>query len=255
MTTGYVLDELSDEVDGGVRERRFDLDRAGHRIPGVLWTPAGAEGPRPLVLLGHGASGHKRQDYILSMARRLAGHRGMAAASIDGPVHGDRRAPGSDSRSPTVFLHFAQRWSSDDGMTDEMVADYRATVDALQSLPDVGPGPLGWWGLSMGTILGLPFVAAEDRMTAAVMGLMGLTGPTKPRIETDAPNVICPVLFLVQWDDEIFTREAALALFDALGSADKRLHASVGSHGEVPDEEFVASERFLANHLSQTAPS
>lgn len=255
MTVSCELRHLGDEVRDGVRERRFDLHRAGRPIPGVLWTPAEAEGPRPLVLLGHGASGHKRQDYIVSMARGLVAHRGMAAASIDGPVHGDRRMPGSDSRSPTVFLHFAQRWSSDDDMTDEMVADYRATVDALQSLPEVGEGPLGWWGLSMGTILGLPFVAAEPRMTAAVLGLMGLTGPTRKRIESDAPRVSCPVLFLVQWHDEIFARDAAFALFDALGSTDKRLHASMGSHGAVPAEEFVASERFLTRYLHREVPS
>jgi dienelactone hydrolase len=249
VTARLQLDAADDHLEHGVRERRFDLDRDGRHVPGMLWTPAGGAGPRPLVLLGHGASGNKRQDYVVSMARRLARHRGFAVASIDGPVHGDRRPAGLESDAPTVFLHFAQVWSSDDAMTDEMVSDYAVTVDALQALEEVGEGALGWWGLSMGTILGLPFVAAEKRMSVAVLGLMGLTGPTRARIEADAPKVTCPVLFLVQWDDELFARESAFALFEALGSADKRLHASLGSHGEVPDEEFVASEGFLARYL------
>ncbi|MGC9961065.1 MAG: alpha/beta hydrolase [Acidimicrobiales bacterium] len=253
MTEDLTLQMLEDRVDRGVRERRFDLDRAGRRVPGMLWTGADATGPRPLVLLGHGASGHKRQDYVVSMARRLVRHRGYAAASIDGPVHGDRRPAGVDSGSRAVFLQFAQAWSSDDHMTDDMLADYTATVDALQALDDVGDGPLGWWGLSMGTILGLPFVAAEKRMSVAVLGLMGMTGPTRPRIEADAPKVNCPVLFLVQWDDELFARDAAFALFGALGSADKRLHAAVGGHGGVPEEEFVASEGFLAKYLTASS--
>jgi dienelactone hydrolase len=183
------------------------------------------------------------------MARRLVRHRGFAAASIDGPVHGDRRGPDAEMGSRAVFLHFAQTWSSDDRMTDEMVADYGATVDAVQSLEGVGVGPVGWWGLSMGTILGLPFVAAEPRIGAAVLGLMGMTGPTRARIEADAPKVTCPVLFLVQWDDDLFARDTAFTLFDALGSKDKRLHASVGTHGAVPEEEFMASEGFLARQL------
>jgi dienelactone hydrolase len=241
---------LTDGESQGVRERRFDLDREGRRVPGMLWTPIGGAGPCPLVVLGHGASGNKRQDYVVSMARRLVRHRGYAAAAIDGPVHGDRRGEGPEAGSRAVFLHFAQVWSSDDRMTDEMVADYVATVDAVQSLDAVGAGPVGFWGLSMGTILGLPFVAAEPRMAVAVLGLMGMTGPTRARIEADAPQVSCPVLFLVQWDDDLFARDTAFALFDALGSNDKRLHASVGSHGAVPEEEFVASEGFLAKYLS-----
>ena len=36
-----------------------------------------------------------------------------------------------------------------------------------------------------------------------------------------------------------------------LGSADKRLHVHPGRHGDVPLEEFEASERFLAQHLGQ----
>jgi dienelactone hydrolase len=254
MTSRHAMTVLADGESHGVRERRFDLDREGRTVPCMLWTPISRGGPRPLVILGHGASGNKRQDYVVSMARRLVRHRGYAAASIDGPVHGDRRGEGLEPGSRAIFLHFAQVWSSDDRMTDEMVADYIATVDAVQSLDDVGEVPVGFWGLSMGTILGLPFVAAEKRMAVAVLGLMGMTGPTRARIEADAPHVSCPVLFLVQWDDNLFARDTAFALFDALGSKDKRLHASVGSHGDVPEEEFVASEGFLARYLS-TEPS
>lgn len=243
---------LEDETSNGVRERRFVLDRQGRTVPGLLWSPPGAAGGRPLVLIGHGGSGHKRQDYVVALARRFVRHWSFAAAAIDGPVHGDRRDDGgTDSR--LVFLEFAKAWSGDPAMTAAMAADWRATLDALQALEEVGNGPVGYWGLSMGTILGLPFVAAEPRVTAAVLGLMGLTGPTQHHIASGAPKVVCPVLFLVQLADELFARDDALALFDELGSTDKRLHANPGSHGAVPDEEFVASELFLAERLSTAA--
>jgi len=244
------LDWLGDHESEQVRERRFDLWRHDRRVPGVLWTPSDAAGPRPLVLLGHGASGSKRQDYVLSMARRFVRHHGFAAAAVDGPVHGDRRDPASPA-GQRVFLDFAQVWSSDAAMTDAMVADYVSVLDELQGLEDVGAGPVGWWGLSMGTILGLPFVAAEPRVEACVLGLMGMTGPTQERIRSDASAVRCPVLFLVQWDDELFSRETAFELFGALGSADKRLHAVPGSHGAVTEEEWEASEGFLARYLQK----
>ena len=189
----------------------------------------------------------------MSVASSLAGRHGFAVAAIDGPVHGDRRADPLESGT-AVFLAFAQAWAGDDTMTDTMVSDWRATLTALQGLPDVGDGPVGWWGLSMGTILGLPLVAAEPRIDAAVLGLMGTTGPTHHRIETDAAKITCPVLFLVQWDDELFSRGAAIDLFDRLAAADKRLHAHPGRHGEVPDEAFSASLRFLVRRLSTLQP-
>jgi dienelactone hydrolase len=236
-----------DVIAQGVRERRFDLERDGRIVPGLLWTPPDATGHRPLVLIGHGASGSKREDYVVSLGRRLVRHLGYAACAIDGPVHGDRRPAGSGPGLP--IFEFGQLWSSDPSMTDAMVADWRAALEALRALPEVGVGPTGYWGLSMGTILGLPLVAAEPRITVAVLGLMGLTGPTRSRIAADAPLVRCPVLFLVQWHDELFPRQQVADLFDILGSTDKRLHAHPGKHGEVPSEEFEASEAFLARHL------
>jgi hypothetical protein len=58
------------------------------------------------------------------------------------------------------------------------------------------------------------------------------------------------VLFLVQTDDELVPTDKAVALFRAIGSADKRLHAHPGAHSAVPTEEVEASEAFFARHLS-----
>ena len=79
---------------------------------------------------------------------------------------------------------------------------------------------------------------------------MGLTGPSKDRLRADAAAVRCPLLFLVQWDDELFARDRAFDLFTEFGTTDKRLHANPGSHVQVPAEEFRASVAFLAKHLS-----
>ena len=231
----------------GVTERRFDLQRADRTIPGVFWEPEAQTPNTPLVMLGHGGSGHKRQEYILAVARRLA-RQGMAAVAIDGPVHGDRRTNGP-SDGAAEMVEFSRLWRDDPAMTDAMVADWRATLDAIQSPAVLGAGLVGWWGLSMGTILGLPVVATEPRISVAVLGLMGLTGPTKDRLRADAEAVTCPLLFLVQWDDELFARERAVDLFTAFATTDKRLHANPGTHVQVPPAEFAASVEFLAQHL------
>jgi fermentation-respiration switch protein FrsA (DUF1100 family) len=241
------FDILEDGVVDGVRHRGFVVEGDGHPVPGALWTPPEPGGDLPLVLIGHGASGSKYQDYVRNLGRSLASDHGVAAAAIDGPLHGSRREDGGRD-GQRAFLDFAAAWSSDPALTNRMVDDWRRTLDALLATEGLG-GHVGYWGLSMGTILGLPFVAADDRISVAVLGLMGATGPTAERLSADARALRCPVLFLVQWADELFPRASAFELFDLIGSRDKTLHANPGAHGAVPAHEFSWSARYLLRHL------
>lgn len=231
----------------GVLERPFEIDRAAGTIPGILWTPDGAAGPRPLVLLGHGGGGDKRMPYVLSLARRLVRHLGWAAAAIDGVGHGDRAGPevASDAAGDGLPDAFVDQVAA---ASEQMTADWTATLAALRGLDEVGDGPLGYWGLSMGTMFGLPFVAATPEVQVAVLGLMGTFGDTNPW-GAAAASVTCPVLFLAQLDDELVPTTRALSLFGSIASTDKRLHAHPGAHSAVPLEEIDASEAFLSRHL------
>jgi len=240
----------ADTADG-VSERPFAVEVDGRAVPGILWWPSDGEGPRPLVLLGHGATRHKRVDYMLVLAQQLVRRHGFAVAAIDGPGHGDRRAPGHDD-DIQLFSDFLTEWSRE-GSTDDMVADWAATLDGVRLLDEVGDGPVGYWGLSMGTIYGVPFAAAEPRVQVAVFGLMGLVGPTRERMAADAAAVTCPVLYIQQWDDSLIPRQHVFEMFDAIGSGDKRLHAHPGDHAAVPPEEVVFSVAFLARHLAPHA--
>lgn len=53
----------------------------------------------------------------------------------------------------------------------------------------------------------------------------------------------------MQLEDVLFTREECLALFDALGTTDKRLHANPGLHPAVPMEELHHAVDFLVAGL------
>jgi dienelactone hydrolase len=246
------MEWISEVTERGVSERRFDLDVDGTTVPGILWTPEDAAGTRPLVLIGHGGSQHKRAPNVLSLARRLVRHLGYAAAAIDGPMHGDRVPGGNDMTLDSLRVRMNEN-------PDEVARGFRAarrewseTLTALKQLEGVGDGPTGYWGLSMGTVIGLPFVAGESRVDAAVLGLMGITVDARGEA---ARSIKIPVLFLVQWDDELVQRTDALALFDTLGTADKVMHVSPGAHSAVPAAEIQASEDWFEKHLGAKIPA
>ncbi|GII75385.1 hypothetical protein Sru01_03670 [Sphaerisporangium rufum] len=121
-------------------------------------------------------------------------------------------------------------------------------MTAVQRLDQVGAGPVGYAGVSMGCGLGIPLIVAEPRIQAAVLGLLGVAG-----LAEDAARITVPVRFLVQWDDRQVPRDQSLALFDALGSAEKTLHANPGGHGEVPSFEIDDALSFFTRHLSRPA--
>ena len=227
------------QTSSEVIERDFSLDVGGRTVPGVLWQPQNRASNVPLVLLGHGGTTHKRVDYIVALARRLCREHGIAAFAIDGPGHGERGGAQSQEE-------FEKAWSPAE-TSDHVVAEWRGALDAVAEV--VQPSRVGYWGLSMGTMMGVPVVAAEPRIDVALLGLMGVWGANGDRLADDAPKIACRVRFLMQWDDEIVPRDAALRLFDLLGSEQKALHANPGTHTTMPAAEFRDSTAFLADHL------
>jgi pimeloyl-ACP methyl ester carboxylesterase len=238
-------------------------------VPGVLWSPAGAAGQRPLILLGHGGGQHKRGPGTVARARQFVAGRGYAAVAIDMPGSGDRPPSADDRRfwdsmrarraagehvAEEVARHF-------DELAARAVPEWRAVLDDLLGFDDPTGldaagvrgrgryGPIGYWGVSLGTMVGVPLAAAEPRISAAVFGLAG-TGYRGSLAEA-AGRISIPVEFLLQWDDELIPRADALDLFGAFGSAEKTLHANPGRHHDVPLFELDSSVRFFSRHLSQ----
>ena len=235
----------------GVREQLFTLGE----IPGVLWAPENTTGRSPLILLGHGGGEHKKAPDIVALAHRLAAECGFAVVAVDVPAHGDRpkveeydriatenqtRVKAGEELAPLIadFQALVAR---------QTVPEWRAVLDALQEEADhVDASRAGYWGVSLGCGLGVPFVAAEPRIRAAVLGLGGALASAEA-----ATHITVPVEFLVQWDDERVPREQSLALFDAFASPEKTLHANPGRHGDLPAFELDSTLRFFARHLGR----
>jgi dienelactone hydrolase len=238
--------------EGGVTERRFDLERESGIVPGILWTPTEHDGPLPLVLMGHGGSGHKRSDRQLMLGRRFATVSQIATVTIDGPFHGDRVAEPVDRQQYQAMMAAI----GVDKVTDGMVDDWQATLDAVSQLDAIDADRIAYMGFSMGTRFGLPYVAAAgDRLCCAVLGKNGLRQASAmanmaSRFERDAPNIQVPVLFHVQWDDELFPRQGQFELFDLFGARDKRLIAFPGPHGVAAPPAVDAWCEFATHYLN-----
>jgi dienelactone hydrolase len=255
---------ISESIDDGVIERRFDMTADGERVPGIIWTAAGAGGPAPVILIGHGATQHKRVANVLSLARRFVGDLGFTAVAIDAPDHGERitDVAASNARRAQLSRRIAagpgdasvmnmsademRRWIENIGRG---VREWRATIDMLESEGMVRDGRFGYWGVSMGTMIGLPLLASEARLRAAVFGLAGLPPGAGP-LEEAARHTTAPVLFVFQWDDELVSRDAGLRLFDALGSTDKAMHIHPGGHLGIPLAERSDYVAFFRRHLA-----
>jgi pimeloyl-ACP methyl ester carboxylesterase len=231
-------------ITDGVLARPFTLDD----IPGVVWTPPQASEDLPLILFGHGGGQHAQAPGATARARRFVSA-GFAVAAIDVPGHGNRPPSEEHNRLRAAFrarmAAGEPAWQSladyNYALVAETVPEWQATLDALLKL---GYGPVGYCGTSMGTAIGMPLTAREPRIAAAVFGLAGLDS-----LAEAAAGLTVPVEFLLQWDDQLVSREQSLALFDAIGSAEKTLHANPGNHGEVPAFELDSSLRFFARHL------
>lgn len=247
------MDIVEETVKYGVVERRFDL-KVGHDVvPGVMWLPEGATGPRAKVLFGHGGSQHKKIAHIRSFAKRLADAHGWASVAIDAPDHGDRVAEDRDLDAEARWQASRRRLNALTGpqlkeRQLQAVAEWQATIDAVEQLPEVGDGPTGYWGVSLGTMHGVPLVAAEPRIRCAVLGLMGIGGGGRT-YEEKARSITVPLQFLVQWQDELISPDRCIALYEAFGSAEKMLIANQGAHAAVPAHVFAVHDAFFQRHL------
>lgn len=250
MNTPHFTAETSSD---GVMERDFTVGG----VPGVLWSPASGSGRAPLVLMGHGGGTHKKAPAMSGRARLLVTGCGFHVAVIDAPGHGDRPRTAHDEQE-IAELYRARAAGEPEGpivvrynahLAERAVPEWRATLDALQELPEIGSeGPVGYLGLNMGTAIGVPLTAIDPRITAAVFGQFWHDSLTEA-----AKRITIPVEFTLQWDDEHIPRSSGLALFDAFASKEKTLHANAGRHKELPRFEADSAVRFFARHLGGAA--
>jgi dienelactone hydrolase len=251
---------VSESTESGVTARRFDLTVGDQTVPGMHWIPAEPAGGYATVCIAHGGMQHKNYGNVPELAVQLVTNLGIGVVALDAPNHGDRitdpeGAEKARARALQAARDGSARRNVDPEALKKMLArtqmhvdEWKALLDTLQKDERWAAGPFGWWGVSMGTSHGLPMVAQDTRISAAVFGLNALA-PGNEAQKAMAESITVPILFLFQSDDELMTRDAGLALWDAFGSKEKTMHINPGGHVQVPKFERDSSEAFFRRHL------
>jgi dienelactone hydrolase len=229
-----------------VRALRIEFSSGGDRVPGRLLLPPRVEHPVPVVLLQHGAGGSMRAPYIEAAAGPWA-MRGLAVASIDFPLHGERSdaklsklLTGGGGARGDLWLDIHRR----------AVIDLARTVDAVASLSEIDGERVGYAGFSLGSIIGAAFCAVDPRPRAAAFALGG--GGVGPAaldpvryVARIAPR---PVLFVNAEGDTRIPRSAAEALH-AAARQPKQVRWFEGTHTQLPGVALKAMWEFLSAHV------
>ena len=232
---------------GRAHTRDFTLRHHGRDVPGAMWLPSNGP-PEALILVGHGGSRHKREVSTLNFIGAMVENYNFAAAAIDGPIHG-ARGHGLSPDPSARQMAFLDLWKKPGNGIENMVSDWQASLTALLELPELRDIPIGYFGLSMGTAYGLPFIADDERIGAAVLGMWGINYPNSTVLVDRAKLVKCPVLFLHKSEDVFFTLEGALKIYRALQGDDKRFMMHEGAHEPATPEQTNLAIRFLVERL------
>jgi pimeloyl-ACP methyl ester carboxylesterase len=126
----------------------LEFDCAGDACAAWLYRPCGEAPEAPIVVMGHGLSGTRR-DGLGPFAARFA-TAGIAALVFD------HRGFGDSGGEPDLF-HPARQ-----------LEDWRAAIDFARSLPGVDGDRVATFGSSMGGGNALAAAAADPRVAAAV---------------------------------------------------------------------------------------
>ncbi|HZU73264.1 MAG TPA: hypothetical protein VE990_10900 [Acidimicrobiales bacterium] len=260
------MERIGEKITDGVAELRFELTVEGQQVPGIRWAPEAGSGAAPTILMGHGGFQSKEAPNIVAMAASMARRRGWATIALDAPGHGDRRTEEqvrqqeetlrrlqtAGARTPGTPRPSAERPNDSgpgvgpDAVIPRMSREWRALLDEIEGT-DLAGTSYGYWGVSMGARYGIPLVANEPRIAAAVFGLFAYL--PDPAFREQVAAITVPLLFLFQYNDELMTPAAGLALWEAFGSAEKTMHINPGPHVGVPTFERESSAAFFARHL------
>lgn len=229
-----------------IRRESLSVSDGGELIPALLQMPPAASAV-PAVLLLHGFS--SRKERMADTIGRSLGQLGVAALSIDLPLHGARE-DGMEGLSLRNPLALVQKWRL-------AVREANAAVEYLRARRDIDPKRIGLGGYSLGAYLGLTVASRNEHVSALALAAGGDLPEKTPfaaivRSMADprrAARLFAgrPLLMINGRYDHTIRPEQARALFAAAGEP-KELRWYDGGHWP-PQHAVDQVAEWLAEHL------
>ena len=138
--------------------KNIEFDAEGVTLRGWFYTPDGAEGPVPTIVMAHGFSGIKEQ-YLDDFAAAFAAA-GLAALVFD------HRNFGESDGEPRQEIDPVQQ-----------IRDYRHGITYAQTLPEVDGDSIGVWGSSYSGGHVIVVAATDRRVKCVVAQVPSISGP------------------------------------------------------------------------------
>jgi dienelactone hydrolase len=240
----------------GLNAQRFEIVSRGDFVPGILYRPDPIpQSPLPLLLLQHGTSEGMRSQALECAATWV--EKGLAVATIDLPLHGERSSPKLSERLISG-LHQIATGSTLDPETRALVEEFARqatsdlirTMDALAALQAIDGDRLGFMGVGLGAIVGSYLLAHDPRPRAAVLALTrGGQGPRDLDPATYLSNTSGPAILIVAArGNERDSATTPDALFEAASEPKAFLGLPKNSRS-LPDEAIAEIWRFLSKEL------
>ncbi len=175
VTSYYEYDQripLKDSVRTIIDTTGFKLFSVGYnsvhdkRVTALLSLPKKGTTPVPLVILMHGLGDHKAVDYV-EYGNDLFLKNGFAVLRIDISDHGDRKNDVYDFDLTGDYKYWTRN------VISQTVFDLRRAIDFIETRKELDHNRIGYYGISLGGIIGTVFCGVENRIKVPVIALAG----------------------------------------------------------------------------------
>ncbi|MCH8289498.1 acetylxylan esterase [Candidatus Poribacteria bacterium] len=228
-------------------------------VTGLLTIPKNASAPVPTIIFLHGIQNHKQTDYM-EVGHQYFIASGYAVMRIDIANHGDRKIHDYDFGLTEGYRY----WTRD--IAAQTVFDLRRATDFLQTQSEIDSERIGFFGISLGGIIGTVFCGVDKRIKVPVIALAGGGMHLAFKLKAFAPetriflSIIDPInfvekiaprplLMLNAENDEVVSPLTSRNLYRKAGHP-KKIVWYPTKHGDVPlNQAFPEAIKWFKEHL------